>query len=389
VSSVPIARSTEREALAESGRVVPAVVVATTASLAVFVAAQTILLLRAHHLTWESYAHLEGPRFASRVVGSIWPDLLFGVGRFCGVAVAGLALATVGRRRTYALPALAWLVLSLTHGPGVPRLPHPVSIGMGWWPVPGTSLADASWWVNAWVGTVIDSVLALLPAAVLVSCLRRGGALPIRRDRSWTDGTRLTTAAAFALCGFALWLTMYTTAVAADARYPWGQVPAMLPLFAFGLLLGTRRRALLWVAVAVPVLVQIDWFSVAYPSSSPVLQTLFATLPFVGVTALGVAPGPLARILGRLRSTPLSTLVLLNVLNVADAVLTWIAVDANQAVEANPVVRMLGLPAKVMLVAAISLVLYRRRPRALAWTLPVFVGVLAWHVAGAYLTAHT
>ena len=107
------------------------------------------------------------------------------------------------------------------------------------------------------------------------------------------------------------------------------------------------------------------------------------------MTALGVAPGPLARVLGRLRTTPLSTLVLLNVLNVADAVLTWIAVDANQAVEANPVVRMLGLPAKVMLVGAISLVLYRRRPRALAWTLPVFIGVLAWHVAGTYLTAHT
>ena len=363
MSSVPIAHSAERESLAESGRVAPAV--ATIASLAVFLAAQAILLLRAHHLMWESYAHLDGPSFASRVVGSIWPDLLIGVGRFCGIAAAGLALGAVGRRRMYALPALAWLALSLTHGPGVPRLPHPVSIGLGWWPVPGTSLADASWWVNAWVGTVIDYVLALLPAAVLVSGLRRAGALPIRRDWRWTDGTRLTTVAAFALCGFALWLTAYTTAVAADARYPWGQVPA------------------------VPVVVQIDWFSVAYPSSSPVLQTLFATLPFVGVTALGVAPGPLARVVGRLRTTPLSTLVLLNVLNVADAVLTWIAVDANQAVEANPVVRMLGLPAKVMLVGAISLVLYRRRPRALAWTLPVFVGVLAWHVAGAYLTAHT
>src|SRR5437667_1635564 len=76
VSSVPIARTIEREALVEGGRVVPAVVVATIASLAVFLAAQAILLLRAHHLTWESYAHLESPHFASQVVGSIWPDLL-------------------------------------------------------------------------------------------------------------------------------------------------------------------------------------------------------------------------------------------------------------------------------------------------------------------------
>ena len=119
------------------------------------------------------------------------------------------------------------------------------------------------------------------------------------------------------------------------------------------------------------------------------MQTVLSTLPFVGVTALGVAPGPLARVLDRLRTTPLSALVLLNVLNVADAVLTWMAVDAKQAVEANPFVRMLGLPGKVMLVAAISLVLYRRRPRALAWTLVVFVAVLAWQLAGVYLTART
>jgi hypothetical protein len=50
---------------------------------------------------------------------------------------------------------------------------------------------------------------------------------------------------------------------------------------------------------------------------------------------------------------------------------------------------MLGLPAKVMLVAAISLVLYRRRPRALAWAVLIFLVVMAWHVAGIYLTAHT
>ena len=51
--------------------------------------------------------------------------------------------------------------------------------------------------------------------------------------------------------------------------------------------------------------------------------------------------------------------------------------------------RMLGLPAKVMLVAAISLVLYRRQPRALAWVVLIFTGVIAWHVAGMYFTAHT
>ena len=80
-------------------------------------------------------------------------------------------------------------------------------------------------------------------------------------------------------------------------------------------------------------------------------------MPFVLVVGLGLAPGPAARTLERLRESPLSALILLNVLNVADAVLTWAAIDSKQASEANPVVRMLGLPAKVMLVAAISLIL--------------------------------
>ena len=394
MSSVPVVRTADREAPAESRRVVPAVVVATVASLAVFVSAQAILLLRAHHLLWETSVHLEGPHFATGMVGSIWPDILFGTGRFCGVVVAGLVLVAAGRRRTYALPAVAWFLLSLMHGADLIRLIHPVPIGIGWMRMPAASIADPSWWMNAWVGSVIDFVLALLPAAVLASGLRRAGTLSLgeRRplvDLPWGEGQRLASLAAFALCGFVLVLTMYTAAVAQDARYPWAQVPIMLPLFLFGLLLGTRRRDLAWAAVAVPVMVQLDWYSVAFPGSSSVVHAVLFTMPFVGVTALGIAPGPAARALDRLRRTPLSALVLLNVLNVADAVLTWLAIDSHQASEANPVVRMLGLPAKVMLVAAISLVLYRRRPRALAWTVLIFLGVMAWHVAGIYLTAHT
>jgi hypothetical protein len=394
VSSVPIARSAHREAPAEVGRVVPAVVVATLASIAVFVSAQTILLLRAHHLLWDSLEHLEGPHSATAMVGSIWPDVLFGAGRFCGVMVAGLALVAVGRRRSYALPAIAWFLLSFTHGPDLLQLIHPVPVGVGWLRMPALSISDPSWWMNAWVGSVIDYVLALLPAAVLASGLRGAGTLAVERrwlpaGVPWRDGQRLISAAAFALCGFALVLAMYTAAVAQDARFPWGHVPVMLPLFVFGFLLADRRRSFLWAAVAVPVMVQLDWYSVAFPGSSSIARAMLLTLPFVGVTALGLAPAPVARTLDRLRRTPLSALVLVNVLNVADAVLTWMALDSHQAAEANPVVRMLGLPAKVMLVAAISLVLYRRRPRALAWAVLIFLVVMAWHVAGIYLTAHT
>jgi hypothetical protein len=394
VSSVPLVRTADREAPVESGRVVPAVLLATLSSLAVFFSAQVILLLRAHHLVWQSFEMLAGPHYATAMVGSIWPDVLFGVGRFCGVVVAGMALVGVGRRRLYAVPAIAWFLLSLTHGPDLIRVVHPTPIGLGWLRMPALTMGDPSWWMNAWVGSVIDCVLALLPAAVLASGLRRAGTLPGTPRRPlvevpWGEDRGLATVASFALCVFALLLTAVTAAVAQDARFPWAQVPVMLPLFLFGLLLGTSRRAFLWAAVAVPVMVQIDWYSVIYPDSGSLAHALVFVLPFVGVTALGLAPGPLARLLERLRTTPLSALILLNVLNVADAVLTWMALDSKQSVEANPVVRLVGLPGKVMLVAAISLVLYRRRPRALAWTVPIFLGVLAWHVAGIYLTAHT
>jgi hypothetical protein len=389
VSSVPIVRSAQREAPAESGRVAPAVLAATVASLAVFVTAQVILLLRAQHLLWESFAHTEGPHFATDVVGSIWPDVLFGTARFCGVMMTGLALVVAGRRRAYAIPAIAWFLLSFAHGADLIRVLHPLPVGVGWMRMPAASIHDPAWWMNAWVGSVIDYLLALLPAAVLASGLRRVGTLTPAWHRDRLRAPAATTVAAAALCVLIFVLAARTAGVAQDARFPWAQVPVMLPLFLFGLLLGTGRRSLLWAAVAVPVVVQLDWYAIAFPDSASVWHALPSTLPFIGVVALGVAPGPLGGTLERLRSSPLSALVLVNVLNVADAVLTWMALDSHQAAEANPVVRMLGLPAKVMLVAAITLVLYRRRPRALAWTVLLFAAVMAWHVAGIYLTART
>lgn len=369
----------------ERGRVAPSAGVATLASLGIFIGAQAILLLRAHHLMWEAFLQQNGPHFANEVVGSIWPDLLFTTGRFCGLMLAGLALAAAGRRRTYAIPAIAWFLLSMTHGPALVHLPHPFPIGVGWGPVSGTAISSPLVWMNQWVGSVIDYTLALLPAAVLMSGLRRSG---IVRPVAWSLPP-LTSVATFTLCAFVLILTMLALAMSVDALHPWAQVPAMVPLFLFGALLGRRSRTLLWTAAAVPLLVEVDWFSLVHSGAPPLAPTLGSALPFVLVVGLGVAPGPAARALERLREAPLSALILLNVLNVADAVLTWAAIDTKQAAEANPVVRMLGLPAKVMLVAAISLVLFRRQPRALAWTALVFLGVIAWHVAGLYFTANT
>jgi hypothetical protein len=383
VTSVSIARTAAVPV--ERGRVAPSAALATVASLGIFITAQTLLLVRGHHLMWEAFLLQNGPHYANDLVGSIWPDLLFTTGRFCGLMLAGITLAVSGRRRAYAVPAVAWFLLSMTHGPALVHLPHPAPIGVGWEPVSVTAIASPFVWMNQWVGSVIDYTLALLPAAVLASGLRRSGML---RPAGWSRPP-ITTVAAFTLSAFVLVLTMLALAMSVDSLYPWAQVPAMVPLFLFGALLGARRPTLLWTAAAVPLLIQVDWFSLIHPGSPPLLPTLLSAVPFVIVVGLGLAPRPAARALERLRESPLSALILLNVLNVADAVLTWAALDTRQASEANPVVRMLGLPAKVMLVAAISLVLYRRQPRALAWTALVFIGVIAWHVAGVYFTAHT
>ena len=79
---------------------------------------------------------------------------------------------------------------------------------------------------------------------------------------------------------------------------------------------------------------------------------------------------------------PVWLLVAVNALNVADAALTQFAVRAGAAVELNPVVRFIGLPAKLVLVGLLSWFLYRRRPATLLIPAAVLLVVFAYHVSG-------
>ena len=102
----------------------------------------------------------------------------------------------------------------------------------------------------------------------------------------------------------------------------------------------------------------------------------------------GVAPGPTARLLQTVRDRRILLVVSVNLLNVGDAVLTSLEVRHTGVVETNPVIGAIGLPAKVLVVATITLLLARRRPRALVWPALVLLGVLGWHIAGLYLNAY-
>lgn len=75
------------------------------------------------------------------------------------------------------------------------------------------------------------------------------------------------------------------------------------------------------------------------------------------------------------RATALWTL---NALNVADAWLTTIALREGVAIEANPVVRVIGMPAKIALVAVAGWLLYTLRPRAVLVPIVALSLVVAW-----------
>lgn len=68
----------------------------------------------------------------------------------------------------------------------------------------------------------------------------------------------------------------------------------------------------------------------------------------------------------------------LNALNVADALLTATVLRSGMAVEGNPVVRAIGLPGKVIVVALAGWLINRLRPRALIVPVIAMGLVVAW-----------
>jgi hypothetical protein len=71
---------------------------------------------------------------------------------------------------------------------------------------------------------------------------------------------------------------------------------------------------------------------------------------------------------------------ILNALNVADALLTSIALRSGVAIEGNPVVRAIGLPGKVALVAIAGWLVSVLRPRALLVPIAALSLTVAWTV---------
>jgi hypothetical protein len=294
---------------------------------------------------------------------------------YIAFAVAGLALAIRGRRFLFAAPAAVYVLLpALTASHGA----HPQPIGRGW-------LADSCfmgschrWFFHPWLGPLVDLALVLLPGAIAL----------IRRPRHrGLDRVGVPEVAAIAVVAFAVATAIRTTGI---VQRPVTTATAAA-VVTFGFALGTARPWWPWLhslfaaAVSGFIAATLGSFLFPWPGDSFgefLPWYLSDTAPYVAVGLLASFWQPLAVATRWLAERPRRLVVAVNALNLADAVMTALAVRSGAALEMNPVVRTFGLPLKVLLVGVLTGMLYRRRPSTLIWPMAVLLGVLCYQISG-------
>lgn len=177
-----------------------------------------------------------------------------------------------------------------------------------------------------------------------------------------------------------LWWSHTTAGFGLAARIETDAALLMVAAAAFG---RTHRRA---VATAAVVVVLMDPYVYLV---APLRGEIGGAAGEAALTAATVAvPLVLARYVGTRRratatASPLRLLVMVNVLNIADAVFTWVLVRHGTGEELNPIVDAIGLPGKVVGVAVGTYMLYRIKPDSLRWALIPVAAIVAYHVMGA------
>ena len=342
---------------------------------AVFVLLQGLLAAYNLHVFRDAVAkrldQASTPFCLGHCLGQVLPESIFA---YAGFALAGLVVASAGHRLLFALPASLYVLYPVTQFSHAPQ-----PIGQQWW-VPCYQRCPAAWFGSPWFGSLIDLALVLAPAAVV--------AWSVRPER-W-PGT--LDASAFAALGLAVGLILltYRTATVID-RAP--ELSVVLVVGAFSVAAGARRPWWPWAhviaATAASGYFVWAWSSIVAPDTQVTISLLrelsydFAAVIPIVVMALVASSWSLFSVAFRkaMRS-PLGLVAALNMLNLADALLTWFAVTSGGALELNPFVRTLGLPFKLVAVGALSLLLYKRRPAALVWPIAVLLWVLCYHISG-------
>jgi hypothetical protein len=293
--------------------------------------------------------------------------------RFVAVALGALVLAS-RTRWVWPLPALALVGAQLVVAvDGVSRgTPQP--LGVGWFL--SRSETGGPMHSTLWVGAVVDLTLALAPALVLVLTSDR----PTRRTLAATD-TAVIALAVFGVLAYAQACAMRGTGDTALREFV-----LLLPVLLFAVTLGTSSRwwPLLGGCFAAALVGGGEPGLALLRGSTDMSRgaALGAMRPAITVALLVGAWPLVTRWVRRAEERPWSLVVACNALNIADALLTSSALRAHEAVEANPVIHVIGLPAKVILVGVASVLVARWRPRLLLVPIVVLAAVFMWHLAG-------
>jgi len=278
---------------------------------------------------------------------------------FSALALAGLALVSFGRRRL-------WVFATVLAVVGNPFVPHPFTSVIG-------DLLDGRYLGVPWVGTPLEVALLLAPGLALLRRLSEPLTSP-RLTRDHLFG--------FTVAGLVVALFVASEAARAPAIW-WVGLDRYLLLGLLGAGVGTARgwwpwlHLVLGLTVGLALDVLLNSFTI---ESAPFLTLALTPLVAGAARALGA-------VLRAAQRRPLPVLVALNFFNLADALATSAWTRAGEAEEANPFVEAIGLPAKLVLVAAAGWALYRLRPRTLVWPTAALGFVLLWHLLGLLVQA--
>jgi hypothetical protein len=226
-----------------------------------------------------------------------------------------------------------------------------------------------------WIRAAVYSALLMAPALATPKSARQA---PRKLD--------LATVSGLVICGSAVLVLLYVSTVLSRGPLDMGVTAATI---AGALLLTFQRKAtvslrLLLGLMTSGAVIQAIGFARSgwtYLDWNVAGRTMIlALIPVV----LGFSPGVGSLSIRAVRR-PLVLLALVNIFNVADALLTLLGERGGALVETNPFVAQLGLLPKIVAVALASWLIYRLRPRWLLTPAVLLACVLIYHVGGLVL----
>lgn len=299
---------------------------------------------------------------------SVMVPTLAGLARWAAMTAGTLMVQRRNPRLAF-VPLAAFILTPLLFPPvgTTGRLPETI----GAWAGP---LASPS---RIWLGAAVDATLVVTPLmASRLAGRRRNLAVPARLDSA--------TVAALICSGSTIWLVLYFRDLVVGLGTSRADLPAVVALFLIAASAPLARAAdILAFALATVFLGS----SVLYPLLQGQLPSwtadLVPALPEVVATVVGLCWRPLRTGIRHLQQHPqVSVAFAVNALNLADVILTEFDLHHLHAIEANPVVRLIGWPVKLVVVAAATWYLQKVRPKAMVWPLVALASVFAWHLGG-------